>query len=117
MAAEEEEPVQTMVYDIPGSVHDELTRLGINPNEDVEDIFPCGPGQIEFLTQGHNTAKQYWQLTVCRPVAPDFDLGLWVDTTKELTSRNQILRTTYLKSDSSKPLSWMQVSSSSRQIS
>ena len=109
-AAEEEEPVEDIVYVIPDSVHDELARLGINSNEEVEDIFPCGPGQVEFLTQGHNTAQQHWQLTVCRAVPSDFDLDLWVKVTTELTSRNQILRTTYIKSDSSKPTSWMQVS-------
>ena len=112
IAAEEEDPVENIAYEISGSVYDELASLGINASEDVEDIFPCGPGQIEFLTQGHNTAQQYWQLTVCRPVAPDFDLDRWVKATNELTSRNKILRTTYLKSNPSKPLSWVQVSSS-----
>lgn len=115
IAAEEEEPVQIIDYDIPESIYHDLASFGIKSDE-IEDIFPCGPGQMEFLTQGHNTAKQYWQLTVCRTVALDFDLDHWVNVTKELTSRNQILRTTYLKSDSSNPLSWMQVSSSAQQV-
>lgn len=106
----QQEPVHNIVYEIPDSVYENLRDVGIDIGEDVEDIFPCGPGQIEFLTQGHNTPKQYWQLTVCRPLAVGFDVESWLMATNELTARNQILRTTYIKSDPLDPLSWIQAS-------
>ena len=109
-AAQQEAPVESIIYEIPQSIYDALTEKGISIENEVEDIFPCGPGQVEFLTQGHNTAEQYWQLTVCRSVSEGFDLDLWLEATHELTVRNQILRTTYMKSDAFDSLSWMQVS-------
>ena len=109
-AIQQVDPLEPIVYDVPRFIYDSLIEVGVSVVEDVEDIFPCGPGQVEFLTQGHNTSKQYWQLTVCRSLSEGFDLDLWRSTTTELTVRNQILRTTYVKSDPHDPLSWMQVS-------
>ncbi len=110
----QEEPVHNIVYEIPDSVHDSLRDAGINVGVHVEDMFPCGPGQTEFLTQGQNTPKQYWQLTVCRPLAMGFDVESWLMATNKLTARNQILRTTYIKSDPLDSLSWMQASATPR---
>ena len=75
---------------------------------DIEDIYPCSPGQVEFLIQGH-TQKQFWQLTTDRPLPSGFDFDKWLMTTRELTKKNQILRAMYLKSNESDPLSWVQV--------
>ena len=100
---------QDVKYKVPASVKTALKKACIDIASDVEDIYPAGPGQLEFLHQGHNTDKQYWQLTVYRPVAAGFDLDVWLDAAKGLTSRNQILRATYINADSTDPLSWIQV--------
>lgn len=107
--SKQQKTIQNIKYDVPASVKTALKEAGVDFASDVEDIYPAGPGQIEFLHQGHNTDKQYWQLTVYRPVAAGFDLNMWLDATKGLTARNQVLRATYMKADSTDPLSWMQV--------
>ena len=107
--AKQQEAVQELKYEAPVSVTEALSKAGVDVARDVEDIFPAGPGQIEFLHQGHNTSKQYWQLTVHRPLAADFDLHAWLEATKGLTARNQILRASYIKADDEDPLSWVQV--------
>ncbi|KAI1075121.1 hypothetical protein F5B20DRAFT_595274 [Whalleya microplaca] len=89
------------------SVHQKLRDAGLAA-EDIEDIYPCAPGQVEFLTQGH-TDEQFWQLMTVRPLPRDFDLNVWVDLTRKLTAANQILRAMYLRQDDADPLSWVQV--------
>lgn len=77
--------------------------------DDVEDIYPCGAGQIEFLTQGRKD-RQFWNLTVYRDLPADFDLDAWKEATQRLTARNQILRAFYVLADENDPSSWYQVS-------
>ena len=88
--SKQQKPIQNIKYDVPASVKTALKEAGVDFASDVEDVYPAGPGQIEFLHQGHNTDKQYWQLTVYRPVAAGFDLNMWLDATKGLTARNQV---------------------------
>lgn len=107
-AAKPKGSVHEVRYDIPKSISSALSRLTTSVDQYVEDIFPCGPGQVEFLVQGH-TKHQFWNLTACRELPEDFDLKLWLETTKALTARNQILRTMYLQADHSDPGSWFQV--------
>ncbi|KAB2573477.1 Nonribosomal peptide synthetase 7 [Lasiodiplodia theobromae] len=76
--------------------------------DDVEDIYPCGAGQIEFLTQGRKD-RQYWNLTVHRDLPASFDLDAWKAATTQLTARNQILRAFYVLADEADPASWYQV--------
>ena len=115
--ADQQKYKQVIEYDVPQSVKTALKMAGVDIASDVEDIYPAGPGQIEFLHQGHNTDKQYWQLTVHRPLAAGFDLDMWLAATKKLTARNQILRATYIKADSTDPCSWAQVGTSVQSLS
>lgn len=101
------EPLKDVQYKIPHSVWSALSKSNIDINRDVEAVYPAGPGQIEFLTQGH-TKHQFWNLTACREVGEDFDLPHWLETTKALTARNQILRTMYFQA-SSDAGSWYQI--------
>lgn len=94
-------------YEISPDVYNKLQEAEIS-RSDIEDIYPCGPGQIEFLTQGRK-GKQFWQLTTDRLLPKNFDLEKWLEATKELTRRNQILRAMYLKSTDSDPQSWVQI--------
>lgn len=108
-AIKREVSVQEIRHEIPDSVTSALGNLTTNMEEYVEDIYPCGPGQIEFLTQGHKK-HQFWNLTACRELPEDFDLSLWLETTTALTARNQILRSMYFQADNNDPSSWFQVS-------
>lgn len=92
---------------VPNSVHEKLQAAGLSSN-DIEEIYPCAPGQVEFLTQGH-TKEQFWQLMTVRRLPENFDLNQWIKLTTELTKLNQILRAMYLKQDEDDPLSWVQV--------
>lgn len=92
---------------VRASVHQRLRDAGVAA-EDIEDIYPCAPGQVEFLTQGHSD-DQFWQLMTTRSVPQGFDLETWVSLTRRLTEANQILRAMYLKQDDFDPLSWIQV--------
>ncbi|KAL6857396.1 NRPS [Amphichorda felina] len=89
-----------MKYQPSDLVYDRLSQMDIFP-DDIEDIYPCSPGQIEFLTQG-NKPEQFWQLMAVRELPNDFDIDRWIHLTTELTKRNQILRALYLYSDDEK---------------
>lgn len=99
---------KTVQYQIPQPVYLALEQHGVNVDRDVEDIYPCGPGQIEFLTQT-SKREQFWNLTAIRELPQNFDVGLWMKTTETLASRNQILRTTYWQVNPGDPLSWFQI--------
>jgi aryl carrier-like protein len=95
-------------YEIPQSILSILESAGLQYGQDIEQVYPAGPGQIEFLIQGHKK-EQFWNLTACRDIPKDFDLHHWKAVTTELTARNQILRTMYCQADRSDKASWYQV--------
>jgi aryl carrier-like protein len=95
-------------YEIPATVMSAIGNAGIGYEQDIEDIYPCGSGQIEFITQGHKN-QQFWNLTACRELPPDFDLEQWKVVTTQLTEKNQILRTMYYQADRNNNSSWYQV--------
>ncbi|MCJ1360919.1 hypothetical protein MMC16_000014 [Acarospora aff. strigata] len=99
--------VEDIKYQISGDVYERLRQAGISDSE-VEDIYPCAPGQVEFLTQG-SKRDQFWQLMTVRRLPADFDFERWLELTVKLTSMNQILRAMYLKADRKIPSSWVQV--------
>lgn len=101
--------VRDMEYEVPQSILSTLESAGLKYGQDIEVVYPAGPGQIEFLIQGHKK-EQYWNLTACRDLPKDFDLQHWKNVTTELTARNQILRTMYCQADRSDEVSWYQVS-------
>ncbi|TDL26481.1 nonribosomal peptide synthase [Rickenella mellea] len=91
-------------YAIDPEVHVQLGRAGIT-EDDVEAILPCGPGQLEFRITGAYD-EQYWMLQAVRPIPPELDFNRWQELTVQLTERNSILRTSYVKEQSG---SWVQV--------
>ncbi|RJE24545.1 Condensation domain protein [Aspergillus sclerotialis] len=99
--------VQQINYQPTDMVYERLAKTGISTN-DVEDIYPCSPGQIEFLTQG-NKEEQFWQLMAVRTLSDDFDFDRWVYLTTKLTRNNSILRTLYLYTDEDDPQTAVQV--------
>ncbi|EAQ82934.1 hypothetical protein CHGG_10752 [Chaetomium globosum CBS 148.51] len=93
--------------EVSQTVKDKLQASGLS-DDDIEDIYPCGPGQVEFLTQGH-TEDQFWMLMTVRRLPSGFDLDRWIELTRGLTQANQILRAMYMKQDDADPLSWVQI--------
>ncbi|KAF3010365.1 nrps [Neopestalotiopsis sp. 37M] len=89
------------------ATHQKFIDAGLKP-DDIQDIYPCAPGQVEFLTQGH-TDDQFWQLMTVRRLPKGFNLDLWKELTSKLTARCQILRAMYLRQQETDPLSWVQV--------
>lgn len=71
-----------------------LSQLNIS-QDNVEDVYPCSPGQIEFLTQG-SKQDQFWQLMTIRSLPKDFDFDRWLHLTAKLTKHDPVLRTLYL---------------------
>ncbi|RAH78998.1 acetyl-CoA synthetase-like protein [Aspergillus japonicus CBS 114.51] len=64
--------------------------------EAYEAIYPCPPGQSEFLAQGAR-AEPFWSLMTVRSLGYDSDPLQWLAMAKRLTETNDILRTTFLK--------------------
>lgn len=85
---------QKIQYKPSDTVWERLSHIGVRKDE-VEDVYPCSPGQIEFLTQG-NKQEKFWQLMAVRELPKDFDFHRWIHLTTKLTQNNQILRAFYL---------------------
>lgn len=98
---------QGVELEVKQVVRDRLGASGLS-DDDVEDIYHCGPGQVEFLTQGHSE-EQFWMLMTVRRLPVGFNLERWINLTEKLTQANQILRAMYMKQDESDPLSWVQI--------
>ncbi|EDN03978.1 predicted protein [Histoplasma mississippiense (nom. inval.)] len=96
------------VYEVGDDIYDTLHRCGVD-QEDIETIYPCVPGQAEFLTQGH-TDHQFWQLQTVRRVPSDFDVQRWIELVQKLTAKNTILRSMFIQSvKKDEPPKWVQV--------
>ncbi|KAF1836440.1 putative nonribosomal peptide synthase [Decorospora gaudefroyi] len=98
---------QQLQYQPSRSVYEYLAGIGI-PQDEVEDVYPCSPGQIEFLTQGKKQ-DQYWQLMAVRELPDDLDFDRWTVLTRRLTQENQILRALYLYTIKDDPQTAVQV--------
>ncbi|KAJ7631853.1 hypothetical protein DFH06DRAFT_694313 [Mycena polygramma] len=83
----------------------EVYELAGLAKEDVDAVLPAGPGQIEFLELSLRPEK-FWLLQTTRELPADLDVQRWIEVTAELTRRNPILRTTFVKDGSGK---WLQV--------
>jgi len=102
-------PTVEMKFDIPDTILSAIKNAGLDFEKSIEDVYPCGPGQKEFLIQG-TKKPQFWNLTACRSLPRDFDLDYWKEVTEKLTARNQILRAMYYQADHNDISSWYQVS-------
>ncbi|KAK3368342.1 nonribosomal peptide synthase side [Podospora didyma] len=80
-------------FEPPQAVHDQIHSAGMSQDE-VEYIYPCPPGQAEFLSQGAKDT-QGWVLQAVRPFPSAHDLQAWAAVVVKLTETNDILRTTF----------------------
>lgn len=67
---------QQLQYQPPDAVYERLSQIGVLQAE-IEHIYSCSPGQIEFLTQGKKE-DQFWQLIAVRELPDQFDFDLWI---------------------------------------
>jgi len=63
---------------------------------EYESIYPCPPGQAEFLECG-SRPESFWTLTATRKLATVTGIIEWVELIRKLTEANEILRTTFAK--------------------
>ncbi|KAL5363155.1 Nonribosomal peptide synthetase 7 [Aspergillus floccosus] len=101
------ETVQNLEFQTPEAVYKYLAQVGISLSN-VEDIYPCSPGQIEFFVQGEKQDR-FWQLMAVRTLPSDFDFDRWIYLTTKLTKINHILRALYVQTDSQNPQTLVQV--------
>ncbi|KAB5560112.1 hypothetical protein GE09DRAFT_1030878 [Coniochaeta sp. 2T2.1] len=87
---------ETRAFEIPPAVQEKLDAAGLKLGDDVEYVYPCPPGQTEFLTQG-NRPDQMWVLQTIRRMPASADQEKWLSATRALTAANDILRTTWLQ--------------------
>ncbi|PGH05141.1 hypothetical protein AJ79_06889 [Helicocarpus griseus UAMH5409] len=103
-----EVPLSPQLYGVEDDIYDTLGKSSVHEN-DIEAIYPCVPGQVEFLSQGH-TEHQFWQLQTVRRVPSDFDVQRWLELVRQLTANNAILRSMFIKSARHmEPPKWVQV--------
>jgi amino acid adenylation domain-containing protein len=81
-------------YMPPPSLREEVETVGLSM-DDIETVFPCPPGQVEFLNQGRRP-DQLWVLMTTRAVSPSLDVQEWIACITELTRVNNILRSTFV---------------------
>ncbi|GFG26505.1 nonribosomal peptide synthetase 3 [Aspergillus udagawae] len=87
--------VQQKTFTPPSEVDAAVSAAGLQATE-YEYIYPCPPGQAEFLTQGAHP-EALWSLMAVRKVGNDFEPRQWIDLVRQLTTTNEILRTTFTR--------------------
>ncbi|KAH8907864.1 acetyl-CoA synthetase-like protein [Coniochaeta sp. PMI_546] len=87
---------ESRVFEISPAVQESLDAAEMKLGEDIEYVYPCPPGQTEFLTQG-SRLDQMWVLQTIRRMPASADPERWLAATRALTKANDILRTTWLQ--------------------
>ncbi|PYI05173.1 acetyl-CoA synthetase-like protein [Aspergillus sclerotiicarbonarius CBS 121057] len=86
---------QVVVFSPPSALTAAISSAGLG-EEAYEGIYPCPPGQSEFLSQGARP-ESFWSLMTVRSLGHDSNPMEWLALTKQLTETNDILRTTFLQ--------------------
>ena len=82
-------------FEPPKAVKFDLTLQGL-VESDIVHVFPCPPGQEEFLDQG-SREEQFWVLMTVRQFPDEIDFTDWFKRVRQLTVDNEILRSTFTK--------------------
>lgn len=77
------------------SLQNLVEHTGLRP-DDFEYIYPCPPGQAEFLDHGARK-EQHWVVMTVRPLPESTDIEAWIQTATKLAEVNEILRTTFVQ--------------------
>ncbi|THC89640.1 hypothetical protein EYZ11_010916 [Aspergillus tanneri] len=86
---------QTLVFSPPTELNLIISSAGLG-GDDYEYIYPCPPGQAEFLSQGARP-EGFWCLMTVRSLGHSGNPTQWIELVKRLTETNDILRTTFIK--------------------
>ena len=92
----EEEGDQALTQTVSFSPPTELDTVisSVLRQHEYQYVYPCPPGQAEFLTQGAR-ADQLWCLMTVRSLGTNPNISYWIDLTRQLADTNDILRTTF----------------------
>ncbi|EAQ91556.1 hypothetical protein CHGG_03491 [Chaetomium globosum CBS 148.51] len=90
------EPFEKPIFETSESVKSLLVTRGLSWDQDVDYVYPCPPGQTEFLKQGARD-EQMWVLNTVRRMSASIDQDQWIAATEALAQANDILRTTWVK--------------------
>ncbi|KAJ5917883.1 Nonribosomal peptide synthetases (NRPS) [Penicillium verhagenii] len=93
-----DEPAATspkLVFSPPAELDRIVTSTGLG-GDNHEYIYPCPPGQAEFLSQGARP-ESFWCLMAVRSLGYSSNVTQWIDLATKLTETNDILRTTFVK--------------------
>ncbi|KAF2490825.1 acetyl-CoA synthetase-like protein, partial [Lophium mytilinum] len=93
---EKEEVKAHRIFQFGQEEADLIQAMGLSMKEDVEYVYPCPPGQAEFLNQG-NRPEQMWVLKTVRHMSAEVNQGRWIQATTKLTEVNDILRTVWIQ--------------------
>jgi hypothetical protein len=91
----EVQAIKHEAYRPPSSIYEMLNEKNIG-KDDIEYIYPCPPGQTEFLDQGSKD-NQNWVVTAVKPFEPHHSIDSYMDLIQQLTRINDILRSTFTK--------------------
>ncbi|KAG7403283.1 Nonribosomal peptide synthase sidE [Fusarium oxysporum f. sp. rapae] len=87
------EPV--VEFQTPSEIQSSIGSSGLL-EEQVEYVYPCPPGQAEFLTQGARE-ESFWSLMTLRSLGKASKTEEWIGLVRKLTETNDILRTTFTR--------------------
>jgi amino acid adenylation domain-containing protein len=93
--SDDAQQIQQRTFTPPSEVDAAISAAALQPAE-YEYVYPCPPGQAEFLTQGAHP-EALWSLMTVRKVGNDFEPRQWIDLVRQLTTTNEILRTTFTR--------------------
>ncbi|KAF9888999.1 hypothetical protein FE257_008169 [Aspergillus nanangensis] len=96
---------ETPTYRSPASVIHTVKNSGLSMEKDVEYVYPCPPGQVQFLEEG-DRPEQMWVLMTARRMPKETQYGNWIENTTQLTKVNHILRTSWTRSSETE---WLDV--------
>ncbi|KJZ77826.1 hypothetical protein HIM_03003 [Hirsutella minnesotensis 3608] len=84
-------------FAISESVMTRIQQSDLDFEKDVDYVYPCPPGQGEFLSQGARD-EQVWQLMAVRAMET-IEPAEWFKSTKQLAEIHDILRTSWVQDE------------------
>ncbi|KAL5358058.1 hypothetical protein BJX96DRAFT_173097 [Aspergillus floccosus] len=84
-------------FQTPQRVIDAAEKSGLSMENDVEYVYPCPPGQAQFLEEG-DRPEQMWVLMASRRMSKETRYEDWIENTTRLAEINDILRTSWMRS-------------------
>ena len=90
-----QEAQDRQLFEPPHQIRMALNSYGVQKAE-YEYIYPCPPGQAQFLSQG-SKKEQNWVVMIARKLTQSDNIDAWISKAKLLAQTNDILRTTFVR--------------------